>query len=81
MATCANCEKSCGVDAARKGDYDRAYTFNCPECDREYCGVCLKDEPGYTADGDCVGDPPQMVDASYWNGFCRKCQFEEVTQR
>jgi len=25
--TCANCGKPSGVDAARKGDYDRAYTF------------------------------------------------------
>jgi len=39
---------------------------NCPECDREYCAICLKDEPGYNADGDCIGDPPRMVDASSW---------------
>jgi hypothetical protein len=78
---CSGCNKPCGAAAARREDYDRAYTFNCPECDREYCAICLKDEPGYNADGDCVGDPPTMVDASSWKGFCRKCKIEEITQR
>lgn len=76
MPNCDGCGKPCGIDAARRGDYDRAYTFNCPKCDREYCGVCLKDESGYNADGDCVGDPPRMVDASSMTQ-CRKCDEED----
>lgn len=75
--TCDGCGKPCGPSAARLGDYDRAYTFDCPECGREYCAICLKDEPGYSADGDCIGDPPQMVDASSWRGGCRKCAAEK----
>ena len=63
---CDNCKKSTAYD----------YSFCCDNCLREYCNECLKLEPTYSPDGDCVGYPPRMVDASSMP-TCRWCNERE----
>jgi hypothetical protein len=67
MATC----DICGVrfDAYRDG----MVISRC--CGSTHCPKCAKDADArgdYSADADCVGDPPEYIDASHWRR-CKGC--------